>query len=92
MMSNSTFAAITVPIIAPSCSHAARGAKSSDDPHAASATSTIRIGHSARGSETSRLRASYAIHATTSSAIEIVTASHGSRSSPGFTSALDASR
>ncbi len=92
MMSNSTFAAITVPIIAPTWSHAARGLKSSDDPHAASATSTMRTGHSTRASETSRLRTSYATHATTRSPIEIVTASHGSRSSPGFTSALDASR
>ena len=58
MMSKKTFAAITVPIIAPTWSHAARGLKSSDEPHAASATSRKSTGHSTRGSETSRLRTS----------------------------------
>ena len=87
-----TFAAITVPIIAPTWSQAARGLKSSADPQAASATRTNRIGQRTRPSETSRLSTSYAIHAAARSATEITTASHGSRSLPGWTSVLDASR
>ena len=58
MITKKTFAAITVPIIPPSCSQAARGAKSSADPHAASATRTNRAGHSTRGSVTRRLSTS----------------------------------
>ena len=92
MMTTKTFAAITVPIIAPTWSHAARGLKSSEDAHAASTTSARSNGQRTRPSETSRLSTSYAIHAAASSAIEIATATHGSRSSPGFTSVLDASR
>ena len=92
MMTKKTFAAMTVPIIEPTWSQAARGLKSSADAHAESATSVNSTGQRTRPSETRRLRTSYTTHATASSAIEIVTASQGSRSSPGFTSALDASR
>ena len=55
MMSKKTFATITVPIIAPTWSHAARGLKSSAEPHAESATSAKSTGHSTRPSETTRL-------------------------------------
>ena len=48
MMTKKTFAAITVPIIAPTCSHAARGLKSSADAHADSATRTNSTGHRTR--------------------------------------------
>ena len=58
MITKKTLAAITVPIIEPTWSHAARGLKSSDEAQAASATSTKSAAQRTRASETRRLSTS----------------------------------